>query len=102
MKNENIIYMEVYRNEELQNTFYNYFDITRSLLDSLYMSKFGGTNHKLKEYCNYSDRMNFTYITYLYNSNDTKTKFEYKYYNIPCNCNRLDTYKLLEVLFNAR
>ena len=101
MKNENIIFMEVYRNGELQNTFYNYFDIVRSLLDSIYMGKFGGSNHKIKEHYNYSDRMNFTYTTYSYDCENNKTKYEYKYYNIPCTCNRLDTCKLLEALNHA-
>lgn len=98
---KNVIYMEVYRDGTLQNTFYNYYDIARSLIDSLYMSKFGGKNHKLKENYNYSNKMIFTYTTYIYNSDETKTKYEYIYYNIPCSCNRLDTNKLLEVLSNA-
>ena len=93
------MYVEVYQDNELKNTWKNQQDITMQLLNYFFKEK------KSKKYNNFNIRIKdngddaiITIKTWFYNCNDEKSTTILKFYNIPMKYGWLDTFKINQLI----
>lgn len=103
LRNEGKIVVEVRQNKELVNVWEDEKQNILQLTAFLYRKTLLKSNISIRYSYNYSDLQTIKVTEKYTNYDNTITKTEYIFYNIPTNLGYLDTFKLnKEVLSNAR
>lgn len=94
----NKMYVEIFQDGKLKNTWYNQQDITMQLLSYFFQEK----KSKNKNFSiRIKDRGNdaiITIATWFYNYKNEQEKTILKFYNIPMNYGFIDTYKINQLI----
>lgn len=92
------MYVEVYQDGQLKNTWNNQQDITMQLLSYFFRNKNGKNNNFTIKIKDNGEDAKITITTWFYNCKNEKEKTILNFYNVPMNYGWIDTYKINKLI----